>query len=155
MASIPTLEESCISTYLNYLEHESAAYVSLTQSESVILKSIAPKMMTMMKGHLSAKIGSNGVTSTAIRQRMLEIVLSEKFPSVISKRKGREKKVRVKHYLLPHCKRKKMDDMRLMFVMKLSIFCQIIITITKCDCVTTTITLWTGSSSVSLSVTTS
>ena len=81
MASIPTLEESCISTYLNYLEHESAAYVSLTQSESVILKSIAPKMMTLMKGHLSEKIGSNGVTSTAIRQRMLEIVLSERFPS--------------------------------------------------------------------------
>ena len=38
MASILSLEELCISTYLKYLEHECAAYVSLTQSESVILK---------------------------------------------------------------------------------------------------------------------
>ena len=81
MASITTLEELCISTYLTYLENEAAAYVSLTQSESVLLKSIAPKMMTMLKSHLSAKVGNNGVTSTALRQRMLEIVLSERFPS--------------------------------------------------------------------------
>ena len=81
MVSITTLEELCISTYLTHLENEAAAYVSLTQSESVLLKSIAPKMMTMLKSHLSAKVGNNGVTSTALRQRMLEIVLSERFPS--------------------------------------------------------------------------
>ena len=75
MASILSLEELCISTYLKYLEHECAAYVSLTQSESVILKNIAPKMMSMMKTYLSNKIGNNGVTSTVIRQRMLELVL--------------------------------------------------------------------------------
>ena len=81
MASILSLEELCISTYLKYLEHECAAYVSLTQSESVILKNIAPKMMSMMKAYLSNKIGNNGVTSTVIRQRMLELVLSDRFPS--------------------------------------------------------------------------
>ena len=81
MAAIPRLEELCINTYLTYLEHESAAYVTLTQSESLILRSIAPKMVNMLKNQLSKWVGANGVTSTALRQKMLELVMSDKFPS--------------------------------------------------------------------------
>lgn len=81
MSAILRLEELCINRYLSYLEHEAAAYVSLTQSDSQILRSIAPKMVEILKNQLSRFVGSNGVTSTALRQKMLELVLSERFPS--------------------------------------------------------------------------
>ena len=81
MAAIPRLEELCVATYLKYLEHEAAAYVALTQSESKLLRSIAPQMVTKLKAQLSRYVGAKGVTSTSIRQKMLEIVLSERFPS--------------------------------------------------------------------------
>lgn len=81
MAAIPRLEELCITTYLSYLEHEAAAYVQLTQSNSKLLRSIAGKMVTALKTQISKQVGSKGVTSTALRQRMLEMVLSERFPS--------------------------------------------------------------------------
>ena len=81
MATLQSLEDLCITTYLSYLEHEASAYISLTQSESKILRSIAPKMVTTLKNQLNRFVGANGVTSTAIRQKMLETVLSEKFPS--------------------------------------------------------------------------
>ena len=71
----------CVNSYLSYLEHEAAAYVSLTQSESRILRSIAPNMVTTLKNQLSKFVGANGVTSTALRQKMLELVFSERFPS--------------------------------------------------------------------------
>ena len=81
MAVIPRLEDLSLNTYLVYLEHEAAAYVNLTQSESSLLRTIAPKMVTALKNQLSRHVGSNGVTSTSLRQKMLEIVLSERFPS--------------------------------------------------------------------------
>ena len=81
MAVLLRLEELCVNSYLSYLEHEAAAYVSLTQSDSRLLRSIASNMITILKNQLSKFIGSNGVTSTALRQKMLELVFSEKFPS--------------------------------------------------------------------------
>ena len=81
MAAIPRLEDLCIANFLRYLEHEAAAYVTLTQSESKLLRSIAPQMVAKLKNQLSKYVGSKGVTSTAIRQKMLELVLSERFPS--------------------------------------------------------------------------
>ena len=81
MAVISRLEDLCVNSYLSYLEHEAAAYVSLTQSDSKLLRSIAPNMVTSLKTQLSKCVGSNGVTSTALRQKMLEIVFSERFPS--------------------------------------------------------------------------
>ena len=78
---ISRLEDLSTNTYLTYLEHEAAAYVNLTQSDSNLLRSIAPKMVTALKHQLSRHVGCNGVTSTSIRQKMLEIVLSERFPS--------------------------------------------------------------------------
>ena len=80
---IARLEDLSTNTYLAYLEHEAAAYVNLTQSDSTILRSIAPKMVTALKNQLSRHVGCNGVTSTSLRQKMLEIVLSERFPSPI------------------------------------------------------------------------
>ena len=81
MAVLQRLEELCVNSYLSYLEHEAAAYVSLTQSDSKLLRSIAPNMVTTLKNQLSKFVGSNGVTSTALRQKMLELVFSERFPS--------------------------------------------------------------------------
>ena len=81
MAVVLRLEDMCVNTYLSYLEHEAAAYVSLTQSDSKLLRSIAPNMVTALKNQLSKFVGHNGVTSTSLRQKMLELVFSEKFPS--------------------------------------------------------------------------
>ena len=66
MAVLPRLEELCVNSYLSYLEHEAAAYVSLTQSDSRLLRSIASNMITILKNQLSKFIGSNmGVISVS------------------------------------------------------------------------------------------
>jgi hypothetical protein len=76
---VASLEDSCLNVYLVYLEAEAAAFVTLTQSESSLLRTAAPKMISTLKNELNCKMG--GLAATTIRQKMLKIVLSDRFPS--------------------------------------------------------------------------
>ncbi len=68
-----------MSVYLDYLETEAAAYVSLVESQSKLLRTAGQKMMLLLKDQLNSKM--RGVASTSLRQKMLQIVFSERYPS--------------------------------------------------------------------------
>ena len=74
-----SLEDLAIEAYLKYLEGEVVAYISLTQTESSLLRGVAVRMMATLKDQLNGRM--SGIASSTIRQKMLRIILSERFPS--------------------------------------------------------------------------
>ena len=73
------LEDLAIEAYLKYLEGEVVAYISLTQTESALLRGVAIRMMAVLKDQLNSRM--SGIASSSMRQKMLKIILSERFPS--------------------------------------------------------------------------
>jgi len=74
-----SLEDLCIMTYLKYLESEVVTYISLTQSKSRILKGVAKRMLKILKNDIKYRI--TGIASSSIREKMVTMILSDKFPS--------------------------------------------------------------------------
>ena len=74
-----SLENAAIVAYLKYLEAEVVAYISLTQTESTLLRGVAVRMMASLKKQLNGQM--SGIASSVIRQKMLRIILSDRFPS--------------------------------------------------------------------------
>ena len=74
-----SLEDAAIDAYLKYLEAEVVAYISLTQTESTLLRGVAVRMMASLKKQLNGQM--SGIASSVIRQKMLRIILSDRFPS--------------------------------------------------------------------------
>ena len=79
MKTASTLEDLAIDSYLKYLEGEVVAYISLTQTESALLRGVAVRMMATLKDQLNSRM--SGIASSLIRQKMLKIILSDRFPS--------------------------------------------------------------------------
>ena len=79
MKSVSTLEDLAIDAYLKYLEGEVVAYIGLTQTESALLRGVAVRMMATLKDQLNGRM--SGIASSLIRQKMLKIILSDRFPS--------------------------------------------------------------------------
>lgn len=79
MKSPLSLENLAIEAYLKYLEGEVVAYINLTQTESALLRGVAIRMMATLKDQLNGRM--SGIASSAIRQKMLKIILSDRFPS--------------------------------------------------------------------------
>ena len=79
MKPVSTLEDLAIDAYLKYLEGEVVAYISLTQTESALLRGVAVRMMATLKDQLNSRM--SGIASSLIRQKMLKIILSDRFPS--------------------------------------------------------------------------
>jgi len=75
-----SLEDLCILSYLKYLETEVVAYISLTQTKSQLVKGVAKRMLHLLKDDINSKV--TGIASSAIREKMVTIILSEKFPSM-------------------------------------------------------------------------
>ena len=74
-----SLEDAAIDAYLKYLEAEVAAYIGLTQTDSTLLRGVAVRMMASLKKQLNGQM--SGIASSVIRQKMLRIILSDRFPS--------------------------------------------------------------------------
>jgi len=75
-----SLEDKCILAYLKYLETEVVTYISLTQSKSKLVKNVGKKMLQLLKDDINGKL--TGIASSSIREKMVSIILSEKFPSM-------------------------------------------------------------------------
>ena len=74
-----SLEDAAIDAYLKYLEAEVVAYISLTQTESTLLRGVAVRMMASLKNQLNGQM--SGIASSVIRQKLLRLILSDRFPS--------------------------------------------------------------------------
>ncbi|QQP32315.1 Hypothetical protein FKW44_024237 [Caligus rogercresseyi] len=80
MSSVDTLESLCISRYLSYLEDECAAYVSLTQKDSLLLRGLSKRMLGLLKAQINGAM--SGLASSSLREKMLSLILvGRRFPS--------------------------------------------------------------------------
>jgi len=75
-----SLEDLSILCYLKYLETEIVTYISLTQTKSQLVKGVARRMKQILKEDINSKV--TGIASSAVREKMVSFILSERFPSV-------------------------------------------------------------------------
>lgn len=75
-----TLEDACVFAYLKWLETEVVAYIGLTQSKSQLIKGVAKRMLQIMKDDINGRM--TGLASSVLREKMIKLILSDKFPSV-------------------------------------------------------------------------
>ena len=75
----PSLEDAAIDAYLTYLESEVVAYIGLTQTDSKVLRGVTARMLASLKAQINSTM--SGIASSVIRQKMLKIILSDRFPS--------------------------------------------------------------------------
>ena len=68
-----------LQAYLDYLEDESVAYVNLSQTPGLLLSGLAARMLDTLKNQLDGAM--SGVASSVLREKMMERILSEEFPS--------------------------------------------------------------------------
>ena len=66
------LEDLAIEAYLKYLEGEVVAYISLTQTESALLRGVAIRMMAVLKDQLNSRM--SGIASSSMRQIFLALL---------------------------------------------------------------------------------
>ncbi|CAB4067446.1 unnamed protein product [Lepeophtheirus salmonis] len=81
MIGIPeSLESLSVKRYLQFLEAECAAYVALTQKDSVLLKGVSKRMLELLKEQINDVM--TGLASSALREKMMDLILgSKEFPS--------------------------------------------------------------------------
>ena len=75
-----TLEDICVMAYLKYLENEVVTYISLTQSKSFLVKGVAKRMLQILKDGINNRL--TGLASSVLREKMVQLILSEQFPSI-------------------------------------------------------------------------
>jgi len=75
-----SLEDACVMAYLKYLETEIVTYISLTQSKSLLVKGVAKRMLQVLKDDINGRL--TGLASSVLREKMVNLILSDKFPSV-------------------------------------------------------------------------
>jgi len=75
-----SLEDLCVMGYLKYLENEIVTYISLTQSKSHLVKGVAKRMLQILKDDINGRL--TGLASSVLREKMVSLILSEKFPSI-------------------------------------------------------------------------
>lgn len=76
---VTTLETLALNNYMSFLEAEAVSYISLSQSPSLILAGTAEKLLRGLKAQLDGKM--SGIASSVLRQRMIDRILSEEFPT--------------------------------------------------------------------------
>jgi len=75
-----SLEDLCVMGYLKFLENEIVTYISLTQSKSHLVKGVAKRMLQILKDDINGRL--TGLASSVLREKMVALILSEKFPSI-------------------------------------------------------------------------
>ena len=55
-------------------------YISLTQSKSFLVKGVAKRMLQILKDGINNRL--TGLASSVLREKMVQLILSEQFPSI-------------------------------------------------------------------------
>eukprot|EP00092_Neocalanus_flemingeri_P012109 GFUD01013057.1.p1 GENE.GFUD01013057.1~~GFUD01013057.1.p1 ORF type:complete len:938 (+),score=189.35 GFUD01013057.1:31-2814(+) len=76
---IPTLQKLCLNEHMKFLESSCAAYIQLSLMDNPLFAKVTANMLPVLKQQMEDNM--SGTSSSSIREEMLEMLFSGKFPS--------------------------------------------------------------------------